>query len=88
MRSSMLEFMLGVLIMHQGSMPTDGTLLMEHMPNGKQYLVTASSVFFSFGAVFAAVVGLLVLAAPARQCLHFATSLWGGHTCSSCLDSS
>ena len=28
-------------------MPTDGTLLLEHMPRGKQYLVTALSVFFS-----------------------------------------
>jgi len=33
----------------KGSMPTDGTLLLEHMPKGKQYLVTALSVFFSFG---------------------------------------
>lgn len=47
-------------------MPTDGTLLMEHMPNGKQYLVTALSVFFSFGAVLAAVVGLLVI--PGYSC--------------------
>jgi len=49
-----------------GSMPTDGTLLLEHMPNGKQYLVTALSVFFSFGAVLAAVVGLLVI--PSHSC--------------------
>ncbi|KAH9949855.1 MFS general substrate transporter [Amylocystis lapponica] len=49
-----------------GSMPTDGTLLLEHMPNGKQYLVTALSVFFSFGAVLAAVVGLLVI--PGHSC--------------------
>lgn len=47
-------------------MPTDGTLLLEHMPNGKQYLVTALSVFFSFGAVFAAIVGLLVI--PGHSC--------------------
>lgn len=47
-------------------MPTDGTLLLEHMPNGKQYLVTALSVFFSFGAVLAAVVGLLVI--PGHSC--------------------
>lgn len=47
-------------------MPTDGTLLLEHMPNGKQYLVTALSVFFSFGAVLAAVVGLLVI--PVYSC--------------------
>ncbi|KAI0335781.1 MFS general substrate transporter [Cubamyces sp. BRFM 1775] len=49
-----------------GSMPTDGTLLLEHMPNGKQYLVTALSVFFSFGAVLAAVIGLLVI--PSNSC--------------------
>lgn len=47
-------------------MPTDGTLLLEHMPNGKQYLVTALSVFFSFGAVLSAVVGLLVI--PGHSC--------------------
>ncbi|ESK88018.1 membrane transporter [Moniliophthora roreri MCA 2997] len=49
-----------------GSMPTDGTLLLEHMPNGKQYLVTALSVFFSFGAVLSAVVALLVV--PQHSC--------------------
>ncbi|KAF9807243.1 hypothetical protein IEO21_08295 [Rhodonia placenta] len=49
-----------------GSMPTDGTLLLEHMPNGKQYLVTALSVFFSFGSVLSAVVGLLVI--PEHSC--------------------
>ena len=47
-------------------MPTDGTLLLEHMPNGKQYLVTALSVFFSFGAVLAAVIGLLLI--PSNSC--------------------
>ncbi|TRM63911.1 major facilitator superfamily domain-containing protein [Schizophyllum amplum] len=51
-----------------GSMPTDGTLLLEHMPDGKQYLVTALSVFFSFGAVFSAVIGLLVL--PQNSCFE------------------
>ncbi|KAL1950548.1 hypothetical protein VTO73DRAFT_5672 [Trametes versicolor] len=49
-----------------GSMPTDGTLLLEHMPNGKQYLVTALSVFFSFGAVLSAVIALLVI--PKNSC--------------------
>ena len=47
-------------------MPTDRTLLLEHMPNGKQYLVTALSVFFSFGAALAAVVGLIVI--PSHSC--------------------
>ena len=47
-------------------MPTDGTLLLEHMPKQKQYLVTALSVFFSFGAVLSAVVALLVI--PQNSC--------------------
>lgn len=47
-------------------MPTDGTLLLEHMPNGKKYLVTALSVFFSFGAVLTAVVALFVI--PKNSC--------------------
>ncbi|KIJ54356.1 hypothetical protein M422DRAFT_25278 [Sphaerobolus stellatus SS14] len=51
-----------------GSMPTDGTLLLEHMPNGKQYLLTALSVFFSFGSVISAIVGILVL--PRYSCLN------------------
>jgi MFS family permease len=50
----------------QGSMPTDGTLLLEHMPKGKQHLVTALSVFFSLGGVLAAVVALLVV--PQNSC--------------------
>ncbi|KAE9403218.1 MFS general substrate transporter [Gymnopus androsaceus JB14] len=54
----LLLFLLGSAV--GGSMPTDGTLLLEHMPNGKKYLVTALSVFFSFGAVLSAVVALLV----------------------------
>ncbi|KAI5118798.1 hypothetical protein M0805_005140 [Coniferiporia weirii] len=49
-----------------GSMPTDGTLLLEHMPKGKQYLVTALSVFFSLGSVLSAIVGILVI--PGHSC--------------------
>jgi len=49
-----------------GSMPTDGTLLLEHMPQGKKYLVTALSVFFSFGSVLSAVVGIIVI--PPYSC--------------------
>ncbi|KAF8547038.1 MFS general substrate transporter [Imleria badia] len=49
-----------------GSMPTDGTLLLEHMPKGKQYLVTALSVFFSLGSVLSALVALFIL--PGRSC--------------------
>ena len=48
-------------------MPTDGTLLLEHMPKDNQYLVTALSVFFSLGAVLSAVVALLVV--PQNSCL-------------------
>ncbi|THH07777.1 hypothetical protein EW145_g3153 [Phellinidium pouzarii] len=49
-----------------GSMPTDGTLLLEHMPKGKQYLVTALSVFFSLGSVLSAMVGIIVI--PGYSC--------------------
>lgn len=48
-------------------MPTDGTLLLEHMPRGKEYLVTALSVFFSFGAVLAALVAIAII--PQHSCL-------------------
>ena len=47
-------------------MPTDGTLLLEHMPKENQYLVTALSVFFSLGAVLSAVIALLVV--PQNSC--------------------
>lgn len=47
-------------------MPTDGTLLLEHMPKGKQYLVTALSVFFSVGSVLSAIVGIIVI--PGHSC--------------------
>ncbi|KAJ8593082.1 MFS general substrate transporter [Rhizopogon salebrosus TDB-379] len=59
-----LLFFLGSAV--GGSMPTDGTLLLEHMPNGKQYLVTALSVFFSLGSVLSAAVALAVI--PSRSC--------------------
>lgn len=49
-----------------GSLPTDGTLLLEHMPRGKEYLVTALSVFFSFGAVLAAFVAIVFI--PKNSC--------------------
>ncbi|KAI0064112.1 MFS general substrate transporter [Artomyces pyxidatus] len=49
-----------------GSMPTDGTLLLEHMPRGKEYLVTALSVFFSFGAVLSALVAIALI--PRHSC--------------------
>jgi len=47
-------------------MPTDGTLLLEHVPKEKQYLVTALSVFFSIGSVISAVVAIFVL--PQNSC--------------------
>jgi hypothetical protein len=47
-------------------MPTDGTLLLEQLPNDKRYLVTGLSVFFSFGAVFSAVAAIMVV--PANSC--------------------
>jgi MFS family permease len=50
----------------QGSMPTDGTLLLENVPKSKQYLVTALSVFFSIGAVLAAIVALVIV--PPNSC--------------------
>lgn len=49
-------------------MPTDGTLLLEHMPQNKLYLVTALSVFFSFGAVLSALMGILVI--PGHSCVQ------------------
>ncbi|KZV73229.1 MFS general substrate transporter [Peniophora sp. CONT] len=58
-------FLLGSAV--GGSMPTDGTLLLEHMPRGKEYLVTALSVFFSFGAVLAALVAIAII--PQHSCL-------------------
>lgn len=47
-------------------MPTDGTLFLENLPHSKQYLLTLLSVFFSFGAVLSAVVGLVLL--PGKSC--------------------
>ncbi|KDQ62758.1 hypothetical protein JAAARDRAFT_149872 [Jaapia argillacea MUCL 33604] len=57
-------FLLGSAV--GGSMPTDGTLILEYIPKGKHYLVTALSVFFSFGAVVSAVVGLVII--PGNSC--------------------
>lgn len=42
-------------------MPTDGTLILEQLPKDKKYLVTALSIFFSFGSVFAAISGLIIV---------------------------
>ncbi|KIY51552.1 MFS general substrate transporter [Fistulina hepatica ATCC 64428] len=50
-----------------GSMPTDGTLLMEHVPSNKRHMVTALSFFFSIGSVLAAVIALLIV--PQHSCV-------------------
>ncbi|KDQ20952.1 hypothetical protein BOTBODRAFT_62009 [Botryobasidium botryosum FD-172 SS1] len=57
-------FFLGTAV--GGSMPTDGTLLLENVPRKKQYLLTALSVFFSLGAVLSAVVGMIII--PRYSC--------------------
>ncbi|KAF9441153.1 hypothetical protein P691DRAFT_598156 [Macrolepiota fuliginosa MF-IS2] len=67
-------FLLGSAV--GGSMPTNGTLLLEHMPKEKQYLVTALSVFLSFGSVLSAFVALLVL--PGNSCSNSSTGLTDG----------
>ncbi|KAJ7671688.1 major facilitator superfamily domain-containing protein [Mycena polygramma] len=59
-----LLFFLGTAV--GGSMPTDGTLLLEHMPQHKLHLVTALSLFFSVGSVLAAVFALLLV--PQNSC--------------------
>ncbi|KAJ7274109.1 MFS general substrate transporter [Mycena rebaudengoi] len=60
-----LLFLLGSAV--GGSMPTDGTLLLEHMPQPKLHLVTALSLFFSLGSVVAAVLALVLV--PRNSCL-------------------
>ncbi|KAJ6583947.1 MFS general substrate transporter [Mycena vulgaris] len=59
-----LLFLLGSAV--GGSMPTDGTLLIEHMPQPKLYLVTALSLFFSLGSVLAALFALVLV--PQNSC--------------------
>ncbi|QRW00419.1 major facilitator superfamily transporter [Ceratobasidium sp. AG-Ba] len=59
-----LLFLLGTAV--GGSMPTDGTLFLENVPQHKQYLLTALSVFFSLGAVVNAVIAIFVI--PGNSC--------------------
>ncbi|KAJ7143606.1 MFS general substrate transporter [Mycena crocata] len=59
-----IMFLLGSAV--GGSMPTDGTLLLEHMPQTKLYLVTALSLFFSLGSVLAALFALFLV--PQNSC--------------------
>jgi hypothetical protein len=47
-------------------MPTDGTILLENVPRGKEYLVTALSVFCSFGSVVAALAAIVLI--PNNSC--------------------
>ncbi|KAF8215039.1 major facilitator superfamily domain-containing protein [Mycena galopus ATCC 62051] len=59
-----LLFLLGTAV--GGSMPTDGTLLLEHMPQHKLHLVTGLSLFFSIGSVLAALFALFLV--PQNSC--------------------
>ncbi|KAI8139532.1 major facilitator superfamily domain-containing protein [Fennellomyces sp. T-0311] len=49
-----------------GNMPTDGALYLEFLPKEYHYLLTFMSVFFSFGAVLASVLGYAIL--PYASC--------------------
>lgn len=49
-----------------GSMPTDGTLFLENIPEEYHYLLTALSVFFSLGAMVSSVIALAII--PSRSC--------------------
>ncbi|ORX46482.1 MFS general substrate transporter [Hesseltinella vesiculosa] len=49
-----------------GNMPTDGALYLEFLPKEYHYLLTFMSVFFSFGAVLASVLGYMIL--PYTSC--------------------
>ncbi|KAJ7250028.1 major facilitator superfamily domain-containing protein [Mycena haematopus] len=65
-----LLFFLGTAV--GGSMPTDGTLLLEHMPQHKLHLVTGLSLFFSVGSVLAALFALVLV--PPNSCASIATA--------------
>ncbi|KAF7364811.1 MFS general substrate transporter [Mycena venus] len=60
-----LLFLLGTAV--GGSMPTDGTLILEHMPQHKLHLVTGLSLFFSVGSVLAALFALFLV--PQNSCI-------------------
>lgn len=49
-----------------GSMPTDGTIFLESLPQRKHYLLTALSVFFAAGSVVSSFLGLVIV--PSRSC--------------------
>lgn len=54
-----------------GSMPTDGTLFLENLPEEYHFLLTGLSVFFSLGAIFSSTLGLIII--PSRSCPEHAT---------------
>ncbi|KAF9946938.1 hypothetical protein BGZ65_009271, partial [Modicella reniformis] len=49
-----------------GNMPVDGALFLEFTPHKNQYLLTFLSIFFSFGAVAASLLGYFLL--PSYSC--------------------
>lgn len=55
-----------------------GALYLEFLPKEYHYLLTLMSVFFSFGAVFASVIGYLIL--PKWSCPEFSTEPCDMHT--------
>ncbi|KAG9128485.1 hypothetical protein FRC07_009709 [Ceratobasidium sp. 392] len=64
-----LLFLLGTAV--GGSMPTDGTLFLENIPQRKQYLLTGLSLFFSLGAVVNAIIAIIVI--PGNSCPEVVT---------------
>lgn len=49
-----------------GSMPTDGTVFLENLPEEHHYLLTALSVFFSLGAILTSTMAVIIV--PSRSC--------------------
>lgn len=61
-----IQIYISYSFLNKGSIPTDGTLLVENLPKRKRYLLTFLSIFFSFGAVVAAIVAVAVV--PSHSC--------------------
>ena len=49
-----------------GSMPTDGTIFLENLPEEYHYLLTGLSVFFSLGAILTSSIALYII--PRHSC--------------------
>lgn len=49
-----------------GSMPTDGTVFLENLPEEHHYLLTALSVFFSLGSILTSTLAVAIV--PSRSC--------------------